>query len=79
MGMSESWSAQGWEESSSDAHRLLSARELADYLGVPLATVYAWRYRGQGPRGFRAGRYLRYRWYDVEEWITGRIRDGTLE
>ena len=29
---------------------LLTAQELADYLGVPVATLYAWRYRGDGPR-----------------------------
>jgi len=49
---------------------LLTVQELADYLGVPVATIYAWRYRGDGPSGFRVGRHLRYRWGDVEEWIT---------
>ena len=33
--------------------QLLTVEELADYLGVPVATVYAWRYRRQGPPGFR--------------------------
>ncbi len=49
--------------------RLLTAGELADYLGVPGATLYAWRYRGQGPAGFRVGKHLRYRWSDVECWV----------
>ncbi|MBA2640483.1 MAG: helix-turn-helix domain-containing protein, partial [Nocardioidaceae bacterium] len=31
--------------------RLLTLPEVADYLGVPLQTVYAWRSRGDGPRG----------------------------
>jgi excisionase family DNA binding protein len=51
---------------------LLTVQELADYLGVPVATIYAWRYRGDGPSGFRVGRHLRYRWSDVEDWITQR-------
>ena len=49
--------------------RLLTAGELAVYLGVPVATLYAWRYRGQGPAGFRVGKHLRYRWSDVECWV----------
>lgn len=49
---------------------LLTAQDVADYLGVPVATLYTWRYRGDGPPGFRVGRHLRYRWDDVEEWIT---------
>jgi excisionase family DNA binding protein len=51
---------------------LLTVQELADYLGVPVATIYGWRYRGDGPPGFRVGRHRRYRWGDVEEWITHR-------
>lgn len=49
---------------------LLTVPELATYLGVPVATIYGWRYRGDGPPGFRVGRYLRYRWGDVEAWMT---------
>ena len=49
--------------------RLLSVRELAEYLGVPLATLYTWRYRNEGPPGFRVGRHLRYRHSDIEAWI----------
>ena len=53
--------------------RLLSVQDLANYLGVPVATIYAWRHRGHGPRGFRAGRHLRFRTSDVTEWITQHI------
>jgi excisionase family DNA binding protein len=53
--------------------RLLSIGELAKYLGVPVATLYAWRYRGEGPPGFRVGRHLRYRWSDVLAWIERKI------
>ncbi|GBD83814.1 helix-turn-helix domain protein [bacterium BMS3Abin02] len=57
--------------------RLLSAAELADYLGVPIATIYAWRHRRQGPPGFRAGRHLRYRLADVQRWITAQLEDSS--
>jgi excisionase family DNA binding protein len=53
--------------------RLLTVEDLADYLDIPVATVYAWRYRRQGPPGFRVGRHLRFRWSDVEVWIEDRI------
>ena len=54
--------------------RLLSAQELAAYLDLPVATLYAWRYRGEGPPGFRVGRHLRYRWGDVVEWIDRQLQ-----
>ena len=53
--------------------RLLTVEDLADYLDVPVATIYAWRYRRQGPPGFRIGKHLRFRWSDVERWIEDRI------
>ena len=53
--------------------RLLTVQDLADCLGVPVATIYAWRYRRRGPPGFRVGRHLRFRWSDVERWISDRI------
>ena len=52
---------------------LISAQQLADYLEVPIATLYAWRHRGEGPPGFRAGRHLRYRKSDIDQWINDRL------
>jgi excisionase family DNA binding protein len=48
---------------------LWSPEDLAQYLGVPLATLYAWRYRGEGPPALKVGRHLRYRVADVEQWL----------
>jgi excisionase family DNA binding protein len=53
--------------------QLLTVEDLANYLDVPVATIYSWRYRHQGPPGFRVGRHLRFRWSDVERWIEDRI------
>ena len=58
--------------------RLLSVKDLADYLGVPVATIYAWRHRREGPPGFRVGRHLRFRWIDVHQWISDRLRVDPL-
>lgn len=52
---------------------LLTVLELAEYLDVPIKTLYAWRYRGEGPAGFRIGRHVRYRRSDVQRWIQQRL------
>lgn len=48
---------------------LLSPQELAQILAIPVATLYQWRYRGEGPPGFRVGRHVRYRAAEVENWL----------
>ena len=58
--------------------RLIGVHELAAYLAVPVKTLYAWRYRREGPPAFRVGRYLRYRWSDVQWWIQRRVEAGSL-
>jgi excisionase family DNA binding protein len=56
--------------------RLLSPHEVAAFLGVPLQTIYRWRYRHEGPLGYRVGRHVRYRVVDVERWLEER-RDAS--
>ena len=55
--------------------RLLTVEELAEYLGVPVATIYTWRHRREGPPGFRVGKHLRYRSSDVDQWIQRKLQD----
>lgn len=55
------------------SERLMSVQELADYLDVPVKTIYAWRYHGHGPKGFRVGRHVRFRWRDVQVWLSEQI------
>lgn len=62
-----------------DSERLLTAEELAAFLDVPIKTLYMWRYRGEGPVGFRVGRHVRYRWSDVERWIGTRVRAAEVQ
>ncbi len=57
-------------------NRLLGIQELSEYLAVPVAMLYAWRYRREGPPGFRVGKHLRYRLCDVEEWISHQLEDS---
>ncbi|MGH7535282.1 MAG: helix-turn-helix transcriptional regulator [Gemmatimonadales bacterium] len=55
--------------------RLLWAEDVAVLLGVPVKTLYQWRYKGVGPAGVRVGRHLRYREADVEAWIDERATE----
>ncbi len=52
---------------------LFSPSDVAEYLGVPVKTLYQWRYLGVGPPALRVGRYVRYRRSDVEQWVQQRI------
>jgi excisionase family DNA binding protein len=48
---------------------LFSISTLSEYIGVPEATLYVWRSQGKGPKGFRVGKYVRYRSEDVDAWL----------
>ena len=54
----------------------LSPAGLADYLEIPIATVYAWRHGGTGPPGSKIGRHVRYRVSDVDRWIEEQATAG---
>ena len=49
--------------------RLWTAQDVAEYLTVPLATLYQWRYLGTGPTAYRVGRHLRYEPTAVQAWL----------
>jgi excisionase family DNA binding protein len=52
-----------------DDEPLMSSRDLATFLGVPVTTLDQWAYRRTGPRYFRVGRHRRYRRTDVSTWL----------
>ncbi len=74
-----SWSASGSPahllsmktetRESSGLTPLLSMEDLADYLGVPVTTIYDWRVDGKGPCGVRVGRHVKFTVTDVLAWI----------
>lgn len=57
--------------------RLMSAQEVADYLGIPITTLYAWRYKGEGPPGYRVGRHIRHRREQIDRWLEDHADDRT--
>jgi excisionase family DNA binding protein len=60
---------------SARADNLWSVQRLAEYLGVPVQTVYQWRTKRYGPRGLRVGKHIRYRPADVERWLASLTDD----
>ncbi|HZK50187.1 MAG TPA: helix-turn-helix domain-containing protein [Actinomycetota bacterium] len=50
----------------------MTLQEVARRLDVPEKTIYGRRYRGKGPKGHRVGKYVRYWWSDVVEWLEQR-------
>lgn len=62
---------------------LLSIEDLAEYLGIPVTTIYDWRVDGKGPCAIRVGRHVKFAVSDVKAWIAeqreskpGRATDG---
>jgi excisionase family DNA binding protein len=48
---------------------MLSIEELAEYLALPVRTLYDWRQCGREPRAIHVGRQLRYFVSDVQSWL----------
>ena len=53
------------------AERLLTLEEVAEFLAVPVRTLYTWRYRGEGPPVLKVGRHLRYDPVALRRWLDG--------
>lgn len=49
--------------------RLWTIKDVSEYLGVPVKTLYGWRTRQYGPVARRVGKHIRYRPEDVEAWL----------
>ena len=53
----------------------LTERQVAEQLGLSVATLRAWRHRGKGPRFLRLGRSVRYLPSDVDEFVRASAVD----
>ena len=61
----------------SESTRALTEREVAELLGLSVATLRAWRHRGKGPRFLRLGRSVRYLPSDVADLVRASAVDTT--
>ncbi|GAB2972586.1 helix-turn-helix protein [Saccharothrix saharensis] len=55
--------------------KLWGMKEVADFLGVPVNTLYQWRTRNYGPPGKRIGKYVRFVPDQVKAWVDS-LPDG---
>ncbi|MFI0241260.1 helix-turn-helix domain-containing protein [Streptomyces sp. NPDC016845] len=53
--------------------RYLTPTDVANLFGVPVETVYQWRRKHTGPRGFRVGRHLRFDPEDLRAWVESQM------
>ena len=60
-----------------DTTRALTEREVADMMGLSVATLRAWRHRGRGPRFLRLGRSVRYLPSDLADFVRASAVDTT--
>jgi predicted DNA-binding transcriptional regulator AlpA len=56
--------------------RLWSIRDVSAFLGVPVGTLYQWRYMRIGPPAYRVGRHIRYDPVSVRTWLNTRDAYG---
>jgi predicted DNA-binding transcriptional regulator AlpA len=54
---------------------LLTMKEVADVVRVPVATLRYWRHLRSGPRSFRVGRSVRYWRTEVVYWLERQSND----
>jgi excisionase family DNA binding protein len=59
--------------------KLMSPRDVSEMLGIPVHTLYRWRYKGDGPAGYRVGRHVRYRREAIDAWLEQRADKRSSE
>ncbi len=47
----------------------MSPQDLADWLGVPVKSVYVWNSTRTGPRGTKIGKHVRYSRQSITAWL----------
>lgn len=51
------------------AEPMATPEEVAACLRIKVQTLYCWRHQGEGPPAQKVGKFLRWYWDDVHEWI----------
>ena len=60
---------QSGKAQTAPADRLWTVHDLSAFLGLPVATLYQWRYMRIGPPAYRVGRHIRYDPSAVRTWL----------
>ena len=64
---------QSEQNATTDDEGALSEPAAAKLIGVSHGTLRLWRKTDNGPNFFRAGKLIRYRRKDVDDWIIARL------
>ena len=56
-------------------NKLLTPKEMAEYLGVKLSTIYQWTHIGYIPH-MKLGRFVRFKESDVLKWLESKNNNG---
>ena len=51
--------------------RLWTVEETAEFLAIPVSTLYKLNHKRSGPRFYRVGRHCRYDPQEVMDWLRG--------
>jgi len=57
--------------------RYVTEHDAAEFLGISLKTVQAWRHRGNGPRFAKFGRAVRYNLDELHQWAEAQQHTST--
>lgn len=57
-----------------DRTGLAKASEVAEYLNTTVNQLARLRFLGDGPAYVKLGRSVRYRWGDVDQWVSGNLQ-----
>lgn len=49
---------------------IMTAPQAAEYMQLPLATLYGWRVKNVGPPAHKVGKHLRYVRREVDAWLS---------
>ena len=60
----------------SETDVLWTIQDVSGFLRVPVATIYQWRVRSEGPPAMRIGRHLRFDPETVRAWSREQLEAG---
>lgn len=66
-------------ETNTNESKLLTPAELANILGLNIASLRNWRWKGKGPKYIKVGHLVRYKQSDVNEFIDEQSRTSTSD
>ncbi|GAY10400.1 AlpA family transcriptional regulator [Pseudonocardia sp. N23] len=55
--------------------RLWGPKDVAQYLDIPVQTIYQWRTKNYGPPGTRIGKHVRFVPEEVRAWVASLRKD----